>query len=176
MRAWEVLDEATYTRVWDRFEAAFAFRPSVEPAEWPGVREPTPSVTYAIGHIYGEPEARATALEADLEAALLAAFRALSPASGSDAFVYALDWQHPAYRFHVHSSQAAAEEWRVPALPNGDYYIFLAPDFRWGVFGHPWEQTMCVFGAELLAALAHRAPRLFGQPVRQRTGEDLARL
>jgi hypothetical protein len=53
-------------------------------------------------------------------------------------------------------------------IPDGDYHIFLAPDFSWGFFGHPWEWTICVFGAPLLATLEHRALRPLGPPIRRR--------
>jgi len=45
-------------------------------------------------------------------------------------------------------------------FPDGDYHIHLTRDLRLGTFGHPWEETVCVFGdlltlidAELTAAL-----------------------
>ncbi len=59
-------------------------------------------------------------------------------------------------------SSAGREVWRIPVYPNGDYPIFLAEDFRFGIFGHPWERTCCIFGAELLAALEAGRPRMFG--------------
>lgn len=39
-------------------------------------------------------------------------------------------------------------------LPNGDHYIFLAPDFRFGLIGDCVEQTVCAFVRQLLDALA----------------------
>ena len=39
---------------------------------------------------------------------------------------------------------------RQPVFPDGDYSIFLATDLRLGTFGHPWEETLCVFGQPLL--------------------------
>jgi hypothetical protein len=55
----------------------------------------------------------------------------------------------------------------VTPFPNGDYYIFLSEDFRTGTFGHPWEETMCIFGDRLLTALAE--PLSVWLPVRRRT-------
>jgi hypothetical protein len=51
------------------------------------------------------------------------------------------------------STPLADEPWRVTPLPNGDYYIFLSEVFRTGTFGHPWEETMCIFGDRLLHGL-----------------------
>jgi len=60
--------------------------------------------------------------------------------------LYALDWQHPCYWLYPHASFDADDEdaWLVPVLPNGDYYIFLAEDFSFGSFGHPWEMTITI--------------------------------
>jgi hypothetical protein len=33
--------------------------------------------------------------------------------------------------------------------PNGDYYFFVAIDFRWGYFTHPWKMKLWIFGDEL---------------------------
>ena len=38
------------------------------------------------------------------------------------------------------------EKTAISVLPDGDHHIFLSPDFSWGCFGRPWEQTICVFG------------------------------
>ncbi|MGC0422712.1 hypothetical protein ABIA38_008257 [Embleya sp. AB8] len=50
------------------------------------------------------------------------------------------------------------EGWPFGPYPEGNYHVFLAEDLRFGTFGHPWEHTFCVFGAELLAAIARNAP------------------
>jgi hypothetical protein len=42
----------------------------------------------------------------------------------------------------------------VEVFPNGDYYAFLTEDMTAGTFGHPWEQTLRVFGDQLVSALA----------------------
>ncbi len=39
-------------------------------------------------------------------------------------------------------------------FPDGDYHIVLTEDMTIGTFGHPWEQTLCVFGAALVDTLA----------------------
>jgi hypothetical protein len=48
--------------------------------------------------------------------------------------------------------------------PDGDYYAFALPDFSERIFGHPWEQTLCVFGPRLVntlgATLSSWLPRL----------------
>ena len=79
-----------------------------------------------------------------------------------------LDWQHPCYLFEPHGefSFNSEDDWPVPAIPNGDYHIFLSRGMDLGVFGHPWEQTMCVFGQSLLEAFTSDPPELFTKRVR----------
>lgn len=116
-------------------------------------------ITYEIGSIYEHPDAEE--LKADLDRKVLTALRqCVAPPDE----LYALDWQHPSYVFRPHETSPTG--FKAPVLPDGDYYIFLAPDFSFGLFGHPWEQTICVFGAPFLRALEEHPPRLFHQPIR----------
>ncbi len=148
---------------WNFMDQTLQFQPSVQ--HRPGIVEPIPSLTYDIGHIYTVNETQARLLEDDLNQKTLAA---LQVCTGPDERLYALDWQHTCYWFYPHRPFDAdkAEAWGVPVLPNGDYYIFLAEDFRFGIFGHPWEQTMCIFGQPLLDAYSRSRPLLFTRIVR----------
>ena len=152
--AWARLAEAEAGRVWDRFSSEFAFRASTRPEEWPGIREPDPSITWdlAVERPFSSKRWRFAVETADLHALVLAAFR---DCTGEGQWLYALDWQHPAYRFWPHrlTEWENDDAWEVPVFPDGDYYAFLAPDFSFGTFGHPWEASLCVFGAALLSAL-----------------------
>ena len=141
-QAWEPLTRDEYDAVWDRFFREFAFHPSVHPDHFPGIREPRGSVTWALW-----PSPWREGDEEALQEQFLAAFRACTAA---DETIYALDWQHLCYWLRPHRT---FEEWTILVLPNGDYHIFLSRDFSWGVFGHPWEWTVCVFGEPLLHAL-----------------------
>ena len=100
------------------------------------------------------------------EATALATFREVVPPGG---WLYALDWQHPGYRFRPHLPVEVDHlgDWTLPFLPDGDYYIFVDPQWRFGTLGHPWEQTLCVFGDELLRVLAPRLVDALGEPVRR---------
>lgn len=164
MAAWNELTNGEEDKVWKRFEKQFCFRPSVHPKHWPGIVEPEDSVTYSIGHVYGD-EDQYTLLTNDLSVKLIKAFRECVPGGKS---IWVLDWQHPCYRFYPHDDFQFHDEddWPVPALPNGDYYIFLSPDLEFGVFGHPWEQSMCVFGEPLLEAFDRDLPELFSAKIR----------
>ena len=173
--SWVLLDEE-YRPVWDRFYKQFAFSPSVYPKDWPVFSEPIPSITYDIGQLWDPyhkggivDEVKIANLWRDMDANALSAFRkCVSPGTS----MYALDWQHPSYRFFPHL--ASLDERRgVDVIPNGDYYIFIAEDFSFGTFGHPWEPSICVFGQVLLDAFDNFRPLLFNRVLR-RNGEYVA--
>ncbi len=166
MEAWEDISVPGFSggedeAIWQKFGSQFGFSISTTPA----IFEPSPSVTYFIGPNSDQPD-HFDKLLTDLDIRMLAAFRRCVPADG---WLYALDAYHPSYRFRPHIPFDAAEgnNWRVSVFPNGDYHIFLAPDLRFGLFGHPWEQTMCIFGEELLTALEDDPPLLFSTVIRE---------
>jgi hypothetical protein len=162
MNAWQPLASSEVESTWEFFYSEFAFRPSA--TEFPGIREPEASVTFDISRVYGDTE-HYKRLTMDLSRKLVAALRRCVPQGG---VVHVLDWQHACFRFMPHADFTFESEvdWPVPALPNGDYYIFLDPSLQFGVFGHPWEQTMCIFGEALVAAFRADPPLLFEYPMR----------
>jgi hypothetical protein len=155
MDAWELFEESEYKKVWDRFYDQFAFKPSVYRRDFPAIKEPSPSITYEFDYPIE------TETIDDLDNKTLSAF--LSIVSPGDALCV-LDWHHDCYWFRPH---IPFREWEIPVLPNGDYYIFLAKDFSYGIFGHPWERTICVWGKELLSEFERNKPILFNKIIRQ---------
>lgn len=164
--AWQELDDGEYDSVWTRFEREFEFQPSVRSEFWPGITEPSPSETYNISGVYGGDESHYAQCNAEIQDWGLHAFQRLLP-SESDC-LYALDWQHRCYKFFPHVSFELNEfdEWVIPIIPDGDYHIFIERDFTWGIFGHPWELTMCIFGPHLLAMLREHSPHLLSTLLR----------
>lgn len=165
MIGWTELPDTEYGMAWDRFHENFRFNPSTESIDWPAIIEPADSVTFSIAHIYDGDTAAYNRRTVDLGRKLISAFRMCTAPTES---IYALDWQHACYRFEPHSEFefVTEEDWPVPPLPNGDYYIFLSQDMKLGVFGHPWEQTICVFGQPLISAFSVNPPELFCKTLR----------
>jgi len=158
MSAWEPLTQSEYDAVWDNFYEQFNFKPTVYPNEFPSIKEPVGSVTYQFE--YPSAENEDNVIDDVNQKGLIAFQKLVLP----DEAIYALDWQHDCYWFYPHSS---FNEWRIPIFPDGDYSIFLTKDFSFGIFGHPWEQTFCVWGDKLLAELQRNKPFLFEKAIRK---------
>ena len=161
--AWEPLPDADERAVWDLFNEQFGFRTGIGPGQWPGIREPTPSITYDTSAAFSGQDATAVA---DPNAGLFPAFKACVPPGGR---LYALDWQHACYTFNPFGrfEFSAIYEGMIPVVPDGDYSIFLADDLSFGTFGHPWEQTVCFFGQPMLAAIERDRPKALDRVVRR---------
>jgi len=149
----ETLGDAEYRQVWSRFYAEFAFRPSTDRFEWPGIDEPAGSATWSLSALDDDPGY----LLLDRMVAVIQ--RGLASCADE---LYALDWHHESYRFPT-----SAKDWPLSPFPDGDYYVYLTPDFRLGTFGHPWEYTLCVFGEALVTAISAEVTEVRGEPVRR---------
>ncbi len=101
-------------------------------------------------------------LNSNLMDSFMGYFRSLFPQND---WFYALEWRSTCYKFHPHLP-FEFDEWPIPILPNGDYYIFLEKMFKYGVIGHPWEQAMCIFGETILSELENNKPNLLSQKAR----------
>nr|MDH3176160.1 DUF2716 domain-containing protein [Bacillus pumilus] len=93
-------------------------------------------------------------------------FRSLSEQTN---ICLALDWQHECYWITPYGSFEKDEfgEWTVPVLPNGDYYFFLSKEMHWGLLGHPWEQSITIFGEGLIDSFTRHHPILFQRKIRE---------
>lgn len=158
LSAWIELPDSDENRVWDAFVELTSFRASVRPGEWPGILEPSPSVTWDLAR--ERPSASEMhwyfAVEPDDVNVLF--HEAFKACVDRDEWLYVLDWQHACYRFWPHrmSKPEDDQSWEIPVFPDGDYYIFLSQDLSFGTFGHPWEASLCVYGERLLEAVEAR--------------------
>ena len=74
--------------------------------------------------------------------------------------LYALDWQHDCFVFsprdywkfvkEYYDEERGCNVYFPHFYPNGDYYFFVDPQWKYGVFGHPWLMQIAVFGEELI--------------------------
>ncbi|WFB07908.1 DUF2716 domain-containing protein [Streptomyces sp. LX-29] len=157
-----VLAEAEHRRVWDRFSAGFRFRPGMSPFTWPAIKEPVASATWSLAALDDDPE------HARLDRLVEVVQQGLTSCVGPRGTLFALDWQHTSYRFAPHEVGGPGQPaWPLSPCPDGDYFIFLSEDFRTGSFGHPWEESICLFGEDLLAAVATEVEAVLGPPIRR---------
>jgi hypothetical protein len=145
--AWVELEPESGRSLWSDFVEEFGFRPGVAQKKWPAIREPTPSVTWDLGPLFDRFDESARPL-AQLVCDVL---RDCTEYWES---VAAHDWVHLSvlYRPHRVVDVTDLEQWDTTLIPNGDYVIFVAKDLSFGVFGHPWEQSLCFFGAPAVRA------------------------
>lgn len=147
--AWRIVQDDD--RYWDQFTARFAFNHRNRPA----IREPSPSTTFDLSPIFTGLDFAAGEEEVN-DAVLAAMLETFEP----DQRLIALDWQHPTYLVWPHHIAPENDGWRIQPFPNGDYFIFVTEDMDQGMFGDPFEQTLCVIGEPLLRAVTLRLPRL----------------
>jgi Protein of unknown function (DUF2716) len=168
--ALERLRPAESSQVWDRFYAAFDFRPSMY--DFPAITEPAASVTWSLDALNDDPGYRKLDRLVDL---VQDALTACTPPDGT---VLILDWQHTSYRLRPHLpptdmflpnalNSHMRQGWPLSPYPDGDYYILIAEDFAHGSFGHPWEHSLCLFGTDLLETVADDINSILGQALRR---------
>jgi len=142
MKNWRKIDPDEYKLVWEKFYELFKFKPSL--TEFPAIVSSLPQLKFDISKLYSDNKI----IFNELEQIALDLFIKLSKPSER---LYALNWQHDCYDFdpRLEMDRNQFDEWIVPILPNGDYYIFLTKDFKNVWFGHPWEMTITLIGLEI---------------------------
>ncbi|GLW98860.1 DUF2716 domain-containing protein [Microtetraspora sp. NBRC 16547] len=161
-----------YRDICNRFVEAFVFRPSYDWQGWPSIREPSPSVTWGLSAILLDPvEDAPEGKKLDQLGAVIQ--RGLAACALPEMWLYSVDWYHSAVRFRPDPVGGLGQpRWPGSAFPDGDYYVYFSEDFSFGTFGHPWEGTLCVFGAGLLAQVTEDLTAVLGNP-RRRDGRGL---
>jgi hypothetical protein len=178
---WDPMPDRLTSKVMRAFEQRFSFRPSPLPRDWPSIAEPAPSVTLDLSPTW----TAAGQMTVDPDELILGLLVAAFPASER---LVAINYNHCTWWFWPHRFSAvsrespyslaegreimvapevfvAADSWEMHPFPNGDYSIVTSEDMTSGTFGHPWEQTLCVFGAAPLGAVATLTPHW---PVKRR--------
>ena len=169
-REWNLLPESESDRIWTGFISQFHFRPSTKPVDWPSITEPLPSMTWDVSdtfRLYDSDQTSYYEQERRFQQGLIASFRECIPVAQ---LVYALSWHHDSYSFSPFDPRILTrlDEWPVLAFPIGNYTIFLSSAFDCGVFGHPWERTICTFGEKLMTAIAQHTPQSLKGPIRHK--------
>lgn len=138
-----------YEDAWAPVDAHLHFRADYSERTTPAIDLPKGSLVLDLSPVFAD-RTRFAAGEAAINAAALRAFVRLAR---EDELV-ALDWQHTPYRYSPAAhARADLSEWPVPVFPDGDYYIHYAAHCAWGALGHPWQQTLTLWGDRLVQSL-----------------------
>jgi hypothetical protein len=137
--SWIPMTGAEDEQVWNVICRQFHFSPST--TEFPSFQVPHPFVTYSTRDVKWK----------EIETVLS---HILITLTDEGERIMALDWNHQGYWVDPRQPFERDEEgtWIIPALPDGDYNFFIARDFQWGYLGHPWEQSVTLFGENLMTA------------------------
>src|SRR5438045_3809569 len=100
MFAWEPLEGPELKSIWEELRLEYEFRPSTHESEFPGISEPTPSITYLLKEFGSMDPDAANRWGLDL-------MRACIPRGKR---IFALDWQHFCWSLDVHLPDAI-EDW-----------------------------------------------------------------
>ncbi|SFR20309.1 Protein of unknown function [Lentzea waywayandensis] len=145
--------EAEYRDLLERFKQRFEFNASMH--DFPGITEPADSVTWS------------NLLDAADEAAP-AVRRALKACVQPGELIFFADPYHLGSAADLHRVDGPGQpRWLQSAIPDGDYAINTPYDLRFGTFGHPWEDSLCAWGEDLLAEVSDELDALMP---RLRTG------
>lgn len=159
---WKPLDDDENRNHWSVFSQRFAFKPSLKSDSWPAI---TPAVESCTFDLRGEHASYDDFLRdaRRVEDAVLSGVGESLNGAGATT-VYALEWQSAGYKATFdHRANEAIPAPPLRVFPDGDYPLLSWRDNEIGVFGDPWEKSLCVFGSPLVEVLSHRLtwlPRL----------------
>ncbi len=142
MKNFQQLKDSIEDSIWERFYQLFQFAPST--TVYPAIKTDKPYLRLDISKVFGD-----SRLIEKLERTAIELFIHISSPGER---LYALVWQHQSYDFDPRQPLEKDEfdEWIIPILPNGDYYIFLESEFDNVWFGHPWEETITLVGSSMI--------------------------
>jgi hypothetical protein len=169
---WVILDDEESNFVWDYVYNRFLFNPSMNNKLSPfKFQIPVDSYDISNSPIYNDDESINKIIKS-----------ILIDCMGNDDYIYALDWQHTNFRYNPrintvieypvfikderHTTYGGYNVYFPKFYPDGDYYFFIAKDFRWGYLTHPWLKKVWVFGYELMALFKENADKIMFVPCR----------
>jgi hypothetical protein len=154
---WAELDRDVGRVLWAEFADRFRFRLGIAAGEFPAIIEPTLSVVWDLGSVFaGDFPGGFRAGVRMVAASVLGTLQDCTDWWESVAFH---DYAHPSCLMRPHKVDEPEDVpgWDVGGLfPNGDYTIFVGRDHGFGILGHPFEHSLCVFGESAVSAFTTR--------------------
>ena len=142
--------------VWDKICNEFKFVPDCTTSSYSWIDLPSPCKTYMLD---------VSAVGTHWDRLMNSLFVHLGSSE-----MYALNWQHDCFVF------APRDYWKIDKeyydddrncnvyfpnyYPDGEYHFFVDPQWKCGIFGHPWLMQIAVFGEELIERIDMHAQML----------------
>ncbi|MBQ8959834.1 MAG: DUF2716 domain-containing protein [Ruminococcus sp.] len=146
-----ITDEKLYNDLWDRIYREYSFSPQNEKWLCPDIAYDV----YRLGPVWDEKQAE---IIDQIFCRLV---------SGH---MYALDWHHDCFIFDPHENIPFGYQYYDDSrdctvyfptyYPDGDFYFFIAADWSFGMFGHPWRNELIVTGIPLRREIEKAAKEL----------------
>lgn len=170
---WTVLPDQEDLMMWREFMRRFRFRMGTTSTDWPAIVEPPTSLVFDVADLFNLYDSghRAEFDKCELELERWV-FRFMTENSINN--IVALVLNHDGYRGVLAQATGSAENiWPSRIIPTGNYKLFLENGrMDRGIFGHPWEKTICFFGIELVKAIKKERPPILSRILRENGGED----
>ena len=142
--------------VWDKICNEFKFVPDHRSDPYPWIELPAPSKIYHLDF---------QAVGTHWDRLMNSLFVQLGCSE-----LYALDWQHDSFVFsprdywklvkEYYDDERGCNVYFPHFYPDGDYYFFIDPQWKCGIFGHPWLMQIAVFGEKLIGLVDSHAEML----------------
>ena len=151
-----IINKDLENSVWDKICNEFKFVPDCTDSSYRWIDLPEPSKTYKLDF---------TAAGNHWDRMMNSLFVQMGSSE-----LYVLDWQHDCFVFSPRDYWKIAREYHDDVrncnvyfphyYPDGDYYFFVDPQWKYGIFGHPWLKQIIAFGKELIERIDSHAEML----------------
>ena len=158
---WELLDSGENDILWDKAYKEYSFTPSMD-ADKPAFTLKFLHDIYDCGNV---------GMKAEFDIEWINVIREIfSKVKDEDAYMYVLDWNHSGFRYNpkidkgefdvaytVKDSTFKQYNVYLPKFyPDGEYYLFLDKDLKWGYLTDPWRKHIYVYGEKLRREIRER--------------------
>lgn len=169
MKEWEVLLKEEYDYVWNSVMDRFKFNPRYNSSnnDLPFLKLPELFQVYEMHLFTSYLKDKSIIINEDYYNVFNEHITNIFiKCMANDEFLYALDWQHTCFRYNPKSSEKMPHMLETNGYniyfpdfyPDGDYHFFIAKDFSWGYFTHPWTQELWVFGEDMVEEIKKVPP------------------
>jgi len=164
---WTPVPDTKNDELWATFTTRFSFRRSVSRSEGLAIKETVPFVMWSVSgvrELYAKDAQQFRTVEWRSRDRLLQALVGLGNFAGR---MYALDLNHAGHSFDPSViAHHGVDKWPVPLIPIHNYSLFVDPSFSVGLLGHPWDESIYVFGEPLVEQFARNPLPCFGDVIR----------